>query len=288
MIKSISQNRCRPTRTPNQEAELLTGRPYLSYSEIKTFQTCPLKWRFQYVDKARPEQLSSAMLLGSCVHAAVQAYFQAMLGADQLPTIHQLMETYRAHWKEESDGAPIQYGKSQDAQILEATARRMLEQFIASPYAQAQGEIIGIEESFKVHLAEDLPDLAGRVDMLTYHNGQLVITDFKTARSMWADETAEDNGEQLILYAQGCEPIARELSATIAIRFVVITKTKEPKIEAREVTVNPDRIERSKIIIRQVFKAMHHGVVYPNPSPMNCSGCSFQRRCAEWHKVPDR
>lgn len=284
MLSQIQRRTPPNRRSPSQQAELLTGRPYLTYSEVKTFQTCPLRWHFAYVEKAKPEQLSSAMLLGSCVHAAVQAYFQAMLGADILPTIDQLMETYHKHWTEESDGIPIQYGKSQDAQTLEATAKRMLEQFIASPYAKPEGRIIGIEESFKVHLAEDLPDLAGRVDMLTYQNGQLVITDFKTARSMWADETAEDNGEQLILYAQGCASIARELSATIAIRFVVITKTKEPKIEAREVTVNPDRIDRSKTIIRQVFQAMQNGVAYPNPSPLNCSGCPFQERCARWHQ----
>jgi putative RecB family exonuclease len=284
MITAMKSLSARAVRTPKQEAELLTGRPYLTYSEIKTFQTCPLRWHYQYVEKAKPEQLSSAMLLGSSVHAAVQMFFQSKLSAEQPPSIEQMMEAYRANWQRESDGIPIQYGKGQTVQSLEATARRMLERFLASIYAQPKEEIIGIEESFKVHLADDLPDLAGRVDMVTYANGELIVTDYKTARSMWAEETAEDHGEQLVLYSQGMEPIARELKATIRVQFVIITKAKEPKLEAREVTINADRFDRSRAITRQIFKAMCRGTIYPNPSPMNCSGCSFQNRCAGWHR----
>jgi len=272
-------------RTPNQKAETLTGRPYITYSEVKAYQTCPLKWFFQYRERAEPKQVSSAMMLGSSVHAAVQTYFQAMLEAETTPSLDELMKAYKQHWDSEAHGIPVQYGKDQTADTLEATARRMLEHFLASPYAKPEGEIIGIEESFRVHLAEDLPDLAGRVDMVTHQNGQLVITDFKTARSMWCDETAEENGEQLVLYSQGCEPIAQELKATIRVRFVILTKAqKAPKIEAREVTIHPDRIDRSKAIIRQVFKAMQSGITYPVPSPMNCSGCPFTGRCERWHR----
>ena len=29
-------------------------------------------------------------------------------------------------------------------------------------------------------------------------------------------------------------------------------------------------------------EAMRAGIVYPNPSAMNCSGCAYQRACREW------
>ena len=35
--------------TPNQIAERLTGRDYLSYSAISTYQRCPLRYFFVYV-----------------------------------------------------------------------------------------------------------------------------------------------------------------------------------------------------------------------------------------------
>jgi CRISPR/Cas system-associated exonuclease Cas4 (RecB family) len=88
-----------------------------------------------------------------------------------------------------------------------------------------------------------------------------------------------DSGEQLILYAQGCQPIARELQAKVQLRFVYISKTKE----AMAVNLDQGRIERSKAVIRQVFKAAQGGVVYPALSPLNCTGCPFKRRCEKWH-----
>ena len=35
--------------SPNDVAKELTGKDYLSYSSISTFQACPLRWFFRYV-----------------------------------------------------------------------------------------------------------------------------------------------------------------------------------------------------------------------------------------------
>lgn len=267
--------------SPNEIARSITGRPYLTYSEIRTFQSCPLKHRFQYIEKAAPEQVSAAMLLGSGVHAAVERYFQAMLSGLPLPTVAQLVEVYRGCWDKEATRAPIQYPKGQSAETMATTAGRMVEVFLESPLANPPDRIIGIEESFNVPLGYDLPDLVGRVDMITHDpdTGELTITDFKTARAVWSQDNAKEQAEQLLLYAQGCEPIARALNAKLVLRFIVITKTKQPKVDAITVPYDATQLARSRNIIRQVFKAIRAGVVYPVPSPMNCVGCSYRRRC---------
>ena len=270
---------------PNDIAEMLTGRPHVSFSEISTYQACPLKWQFQYVEKATPESVSAAMLLGSCVHEVIHRHFEGVMADEQTPAIDELMGVYQARWDNESQSIPVQFAQKQDAESMTATARRMIEQFLASPHARPEGEIIGLEEPFRVGLDPDLPDLAGTVDMITRHGDELVVTDFKTARSMWTEESADDHAEQLTLYSQGCRPIARNLEALIRLQFIVITKTKEPKVEAFRVDVDEDRVRRSKAIIRQVFRAMQTGVVYPAPSLMGCSGCPFQRRCGAWHRT---
>lgn len=262
----------------------MTRRPHVTYSEIRAFQSCPLKWRYQYVDKAEPEQLSAAMLLGSGIHAAVELHFEAILAAAQRPTIDQMMESFRECWDSEKDRAPIQYSRGQDEETTAATARRMLEEFVGSSLAEPGGEIIGVEESFKVHLADDLPSLAGRVDMITHdrETNDLTITDFKTARSVWSQTNANEQSDQLILYAQGCRAIADELNANLKLRYVIVTKTKQPRVDAITVPFDTTRIDRSRAIIRRVFQAMQSGVTYPVPSPMNCTGCSFRGQCNKW------
>jgi hypothetical protein len=83
-----------PETSPNHVAERLTGRPYVTYSEVSTFQACPLRWHFGYVERAKPESISAAMLLGTCVHAAIQHYLETRLAVDREPTLDELMETY--------------------------------------------------------------------------------------------------------------------------------------------------------------------------------------------------
>lgn len=269
---------------PNQIAQAMTGRPHVTYSEIRTFQSCPLKWKYQYVDKAKPERLSAAMLLGSGIHAAVELHFEAILAAAPLPTVDQMMGSFWECWNSERVKAPIHYSRGQDAETTAATARRMLEEFVGSPLAEPGGEIIGVEESFKVNLGDDLPSLAGRVDMITHdrQTNDLTITDFKTARSVWSQANANEQSDQLILYARGCQSIADELNANLKLRYVIVTKTKQPKVDAITVPFDTARIDRSRAIIRQVFWAMQSGVTYPVPSAMNCCGCGFRERCKNW------
>ena len=271
--------------SPNEIAKAMTGRPHISYSEIRTFQQCPLRWRYQYVDHAKPEHISAALIMGSGVHAGVELHFENLLAATEPPTIDQMMTTFQECWDKETADLPVKYPKGQDAESTAATARRMFEEFITSPMATPTGVIIGIEESFKVKLADELPHLAGRVDMITHEpeSNTLTITDFKTARSVWSQEHADEQAEQLILYAKGCEPIAADLGATIGLRYIVITKTKQPKIDAIDVAYEPNKVDRTRLIVRNAFEAMKTGTTYPVPSPMNCACCPFQNRCLRWH-----
>ncbi len=42
-------------------------RDYLSYSAVRTFQSCPLKYRFRYLDGLAEECVSSALVFGSAI-----------------------------------------------------------------------------------------------------------------------------------------------------------------------------------------------------------------------------
>lgn len=270
--------------TPNQAAEVVTGRPYITPSQVACFQRCSLAWHFQYVEHAEPETLSAAMVLGTATHAAVQHHLHSLLAADASPTVEELIDVYREAWEREVAGMPVQYARGETAQTLESTARAMVEAVLSSPHATPEGEILGIEETLSNTLDPDLPDLVGRVDVLSRTADELVVTDLKTARTMWAPQTAEEHGQQLVLYGQAAEPLARELGLQVRLQFLVVTKAKTPKVEALSVTLDEDRILRTRAVLRQVFRAMQAGHVYPSPSPLNCHGCGYQRRCGKWHR----
>ena len=129
-------------------------------------------------------------------------------------------------------------------------------------------------------LVEGVPDLFGRVDLLTEDADSLVITDIKTSRGKWSQEQVEDSSEQLLLYSH----LASEISpgTKIATRFLVLTKAKEPVIEEHVREVEPGNVKRTLASMERVWRAIESGNFYPAPSTMNCASCGFRATCRVW------
>jgi len=60
------------TNPANEVAKQLTVRDYVSWSALSTFRTCPLKYKFRYLDGLPEESVSAALVFGTGIHAAVE------------------------------------------------------------------------------------------------------------------------------------------------------------------------------------------------------------------------
>ena len=129
-------------------------------------------------------------------------------------------------------------------------------------------------------LVEGVPDLYGRVDLLTEDSDSLAITDIKTSRGRWSPEQVEDSAEQLLLYSKLASEIAP--GKKILTRFLVLTKTKEPVVEEHVREIQPGSLTRTLAGVERVWRAIESGVFYPAPSTMSCSGCGYRAACRAW------
>jgi putative RecB family exonuclease len=267
------------TNPANEVAKKLTGRDYISWSALSTFRTCPLKYRFRYVDGLTEESVSSALVFGTGIHSAVEQHYQAILSGEEQPDVERLMFAYRSAWLPHDPDA-IQFGSTETRASLDALATRMLTAFLASPAASVQGRVLGVEEEVRGVLVEGVPDLYGRVDLLTEDDDTLVVTDIKTSQGKWSQEQVEDSGEQLLLYSH----LASEISPgkKIATRFLVLTKTREPTVEEHIREVNPVAVKRTLAGVERVWRAIESGVFYPAPSTVGCAGCGYRSACRAW------
>jgi putative RecB family exonuclease len=267
------------TNPANEVAKKITGRDYVSWSAISTFRTCPLKYKFRYIDGLPEESVSSALVFGSGIHSAIESHFQAQLSGDPKPDVDRLMFAYRSAWLPHDPDA-IQFGSTETRASLDALAARMLTAFLSSPAASVQGRVLGVEEEIRGMLVEGVPDLYGRVDLLTEDSDSLVVTDIKTSRSRWSAEQVEDSGEQLLLYSH----LASEISPgkKLKTRFLIVTKTREPVVEEHVREVNPAAVKRTLASVERVWRAIESGVFYPAPSTMNCTGCGYRAACRAW------
>ncbi len=267
------------TNPANEVAESISGRDYISWSALSTFRQCPLKYRFRYIDGLPEESVSSALVFGTGIHTAVEQHFQAILSGDPKPDVDRLMFAYRSAWLPHEPDA-IQFGSTETRASLDALASKMLTAFLNSPAASVRGRVLGVEEEIRGMLVEGVPDLYGRVDLLTEDSDSLVVTDIKTSRGKWSAEQVEDSGEQLLLYSHLASEIAP--GKKIATRFLVLTKTKEPQIEEHVREVEPGNVKRTLAGVERVWRAIEAGVFYPAPSTMNCASCGYRAACRAW------
>jgi putative RecB family exonuclease len=267
------------TNPANEVAKRITGRDYISWSALSTFRTCPLKYKFRYIDGLPEESVSSALVFGTGIHTAIEQHFQAHLAGDPKPDLDTLLFAYRSAWLPHEPDA-IQFGSTETRASLDALASKMLTAFLSSPAASVRGRVLGVEEPVRGLLVEGVPDLLGRIDLLTEDSDSLVITDIKTSRGKWSAEQVEDSGEQLLLYSHLVSEIAP--GKTVRTRFLIITKAKEPVVEEHTREVKPAAVKRTLAGVERVWRAIEAGVFYPAPSVMSCSSCGYRAACRAW------
>jgi len=146
---------------PTAVARNLTGRDYISYSAISSYQRCPLAYRFKYVNGLVEKTISSNLVFGSGIHSAAEFHFNELMAGGAPPKLDALLSAFWDSWKERGEEAVIQFGKKEDLNTVTDTAKRVLQAFIQSEFARPRGRIIGVEEQLRGCLSAKLPEDAG-------------------------------------------------------------------------------------------------------------------------------
>jgi len=264
---------------PATEARTLINRDYISYSAISTYQRCPLKFFFRYVEQLPEESVAASLVFGSAIHACAEYWFNALMAGNPTPDLDTLLYVYQESWQSR-DGENVSFNKTDSIDSLGQLAEKMLMAFLESDFAAPSGHIVGVEEELRGDVLPGCPELLARLDLITETEDDVVITDLKTSRSRWSQQQVQDSADQLLLYSE----LARELvpGKPLKLRFVVVTKGKNPTVDHHFVSVDPQRIARIKKVAQRVWQAVQSGHFYPSPSAMNCSSCGFREACRQW------
>ncbi|MEZ6126866.1 MAG: PD-(D/E)XK nuclease family protein [Planctomycetaceae bacterium] len=201
---------------------------YVSFSAISTYQQCPLRYYFRYVAGMEERFISASLVLGGAVHSAAEFHFNEIMIGNSPPAHDTLLDVFWDGWRSCQETAEIQFGRNEDLNSIARTADRIIAAFRASETAKPVGKILGVEEELRCELIPGMPEILGRIDLITETEEALTITDLKTARTRWSTERAERSGEQLMLYAA----LAKELipDKPVHLEFAVVTKSARPTL----------------------------------------------------------
>src|SRR5713226_6850836 len=124
-------------------------RRVLSVSQVNADLACPLKYRFQYVDKIPRPWRVAAMAFGTSVHAAVEWFHKERL-ADRTPEIEAVLQVFDADWYAQNV-EPLVFSERESKDSLAEKGRAMLQLYLESG---SDTKPVAVEQPFELDLAD--------------------------------------------------------------------------------------------------------------------------------------
>ncbi|MDQ3452932.1 MAG: PD-(D/E)XK nuclease family protein [Actinomycetota bacterium] len=246
---------------PNAAADEATGLR-LSFSRVDTYRSCPLKFRFAYVDEL-PSQPGPHLSWGSSIHAALEAWWDQKL--PQPPPVETLLQTLYDRWDDEGFA-----GMARDEKVTwYRHAQDVLRRHHAR-YAPVYVPAVATEQWFELDLGDDVT-VVGSIDHVQRTpSGGLGIVDWKTNRKAKTRHQVAGN-LQLAIYTLAAAQLWGTEPDWVALDFVV---------PGLRVQVNRADIDTAKALadIREVAEAIRAERFDPTPTAL-CPWCDWRDAC---------
>lgn len=234
-----------------------------SFSKVSTFLRCPRLYRNRYIERSEPERLSLALPLGSAMHDCLQ-WDVAERARGREPTTANIHTVFQEllEARVEVSSCPV---VGDVAEAVE-TGQRMVEAYVA--WGRVQG-ISSIEGEHSADIGSGL-ELEGRIDFVRDDETGVELVELKTSARAWS-QSQVDLSLQAASYSL--------LTGIPTVRYVILTKTKAPKVQELVTHCDAQRQSRLRDTIVAVDAAIQAGAFPRNQSPMTCGGCEFRDRC---------
>ncbi|MFM7719117.1 MAG: RecB family exonuclease [Actinomycetota bacterium] len=240
----------------------------LSFSSIDTYENCPAKWRFQYVDGLEREP-SPALAFGSSVHLALE-WFHAQK-VPVAPPLDELLRQLGEVW------IPEGYADAEEESRYRAHAEAVLARYHADnadPFVLPAA----IEQPFRIEI-EGVP-VTGKIDRLDrLPSGGYEVIDYKTNRKL-PPQRKIDGDLQLSIYHLA----AREIWGVDPERLTMYYVLPGQRMSTTRTPAQLDAVRRRVADVAERIEAKRFD---PTPNPL-CGWCSFQPICPAFRHRADR
>jgi DNA helicase-2/ATP-dependent DNA helicase PcrA len=233
----------------------------LSASDIETYRTCPLKYKFARVFRI-PSEPTINQRFGILIHQVLERYHRGDESAAPAGSMDELLGLLEAGWRRGGFG-----GSDEEVQLREK-ATNALHRYHARFQAEP-ARPVWFEKAFSFRLgAHTLRGRVDRVDELP--DGRFELIDYKTGRPKSASQLRDD--VQLSLYAVGARE-AWDVDAERQSYHYVLDDEKVPVP-----TEDIDRDWISETVFEVADGILGQGFE-PTPSYAACTICDYRIAC---------
>jgi RecB family exonuclease len=232
----------------------------LSASDIETYRSCPLRYKFARVLRIPTEQ-TLHQRFGIAVHQVLERYH-----SEGGTTLEQMLELLDVVWRRAG------FGDSERERLLREKACTSLTRYHARLSGQ-DSEPVWFERAFAFRLGpHHLRGRVDRVDRLAPADGEeeFELIDYKTSRAKSPEELKGDI--QLSLYALAARE-AWQLGSSRQAYYYVLDDRKVPVPRGERDT------DSVKDIVLEVGEGILSQEFEPTPSQAACSICDYRIVC---------
>lgn len=261
-----------------------------SFSQVSTYQQCPKKYQFHYVERIKTKEFETSyeLILWSLVHQSLEWRYQQMFPKEKslfcfpiIPTKQELLQFFSHHREKETrDETKIRENTNYSKEDIYHRAERYLSKYYDSHQNISEIQDIETEKEilFTLPNGQSFKWIIDRLDILK--DGTLVINDYKTGKKLPTEKDLSYRN-QLSLYAYALAKLygkKTKIKARLYYLHFDIEEEREISSEYIDTLVQQYQESTSEIETKR-REYFQDKTTFPTQESSLCSYCEYQSSC---------
>jgi DNA helicase-2/ATP-dependent DNA helicase PcrA len=231
---------------------------FLSYTQVNTFKTCALKYKYSYVLNI-PQPPNHALSFGSTIHDTLKDFHTAEMIEEV--SLGKLLEMYEKNWQ------PAGYMSAEHRETRFGEGKELLKRY-HKDNKKEKVKPLAIEKSFNVWIGGT--KFFGRIDRIDeLSGGGVEVVDYKTGQAK--DQKFVDKDDQVTFYAIGVKEALGFNPKKLTLHFVGTG-------EKISTTRTEEHFKEAKKEVTGIIKDIKSGEFKASPG-RHCDWCSYRDVC---------
>lgn len=243
-----------------------------SHSQLTTFESCPLQYRFIYVGRIKRYEEGIEAFLGQRFHEAMERLYKER--ALRVMPLDEVLAFYEKRWAEKWHGEVKVKKEGRTPDDYRLMGRRFIEYYYKRHHPFDEGKVLGLERYIRFPLDEKKRhNFKGIIDRLMLApDGAFEVHDYKTSSNLPA-QTEVDTDRQLALYQIGVQTLWPEAEdVRLVWHYVAFDK------EMRS-TRTPEALEKHKEEVMALIDRVEQTTEFEPRETSLCGWCSYWDLC---------
>jgi len=247
----------------------------ISYSALDTYQSCPLKYKFQEIDRIKVPKSKEAVF-GSTIHDTMKFIHKPGILS---PTLDQAMEHFGNSWN------PAVFDSEDEERAAFSQGIKMIQEYYQKNNP-ANFNIIDLETRFQIEIGENENKhiISGIIDRIDKTEDGYEIIDYKTTKKMPSQEKVDSDLQLSVYLSAFLSRYPKEAENLGKVKVSLYYLKHGVKLSSTRTT---EQLEKSRQLFLDTIKIIESGKFEPVVSPL-CDWCGYLNRCPMWkHKFKE-